>query len=233
MYQEWDAENIRWYVNAETYTGFFRQLAVEIAPLLSGYRSLCDLGCGPALFDFEIAHLMENIDCVDKNDVALASVKERAQAFGLTNIQPQLADCERLTGRWDIAFMSFFGSRNLTRYLPLCKRLIAVVSEQSETALFPQEHRAFARHTAEETARDLQSKGLTFELIWKRLAFGQPFVSLDDAQSYLKAHSPESSAAELDEFLAQKMVMTGQPAYPYYIPRTKTVGIFVLDGGLA
>ena len=139
MFLDWNARTLQWYVDAEEYTGFFRALAAEIAPALAGVQTLCDLGCGPALFDFEIAPLVKSIEWADTSEAALAFMAARAQTLGLRNMIPVLADCERLLGRWDVIFMSFFGSRCIDRYLPLCRKLIAVVSQSSDAALFPEE----------------------------------------------------------------------------------------------
>jgi len=40
---EW---NLRWYEEENAYSGFFRNLAELIAPMLQEYSSLCDIGCG-------------------------------------------------------------------------------------------------------------------------------------------------------------------------------------------
>lgn len=232
MFLDWNARTLQWYVDAEEYTGFFRALAAEIAPALAGVQTLCDLGCGPALFDFEIAPLVKSIECADTSEAALAFVAARAQTLGLRNMIPVLADCERLLGRWDVIFMSFFGSRHIDRYLPLCRKLIAVVFQSSDAALFPGRDRGYVRNTAQNTAEYLDSRGIAYELVWKRQEFGQPFSSLEDARDYIKMYAPAVSTEEMELFLKQRLVKTESPTFPWYLPRKKTVGIFFINGGL-
>lgn len=232
MFLEWNVRTLQWYADAEEYTGFFRALAAEIAPAIAGVQSLCDLGCGPALFDFEIAPLVRSVECADTSEAALAFVAEQARALGLHNIFPVLADCEHPSGRWDVAFVSFFGSRHLDRYLPLCKKLIAVVSQSSDAALFPEKDRGYVRNTAQNTAKYLDSRGIAYKLVWKRQEFGQPFSSLEEARGYVKLYAPDVCAEEAELFLKQRIVKTGSTAFPWYLPRKKTVGIFFINGGL-
>ncbi len=180
---DWNARTLQWYVDAEKYTGFFRALAAEIAPALAGVQTLCDLGCGPALFDFEIAPLVKSIECID-------------------------------------------------RYLPLCRKLIAVVFQSSDAALFPGRDRGYVRNTAQNTAEYLDSRGIAYELVWKRQEFGQPFSSLEDARDYIKMYAPDVGTEQAELFLKQRLVKTESPTFPWYLPRKKTVGIFFINGGL-
>lgn len=105
-----NARTLRWYADtSKVYTGFYCVLATEIAPSLAGCRSLCDLGCSLALFDFEIAPLLNSIGCADISEAAPSYVTDRAQALGLCNISPVLTDCKSLSVYWDAIFMSLFG----------------------------------------------------------------------------------------------------------------------------
>jgi 2-polyprenyl-3-methyl-5-hydroxy-6-metoxy-1,4-benzoquinol methylase len=82
VYFNWNKDTLRWYINAEKHTGFYKKLAKDLIPLMQEYKTLCDIGCGAALFDFAIAPYIESVDCVDINETALASVKDRAEQYG-------------------------------------------------------------------------------------------------------------------------------------------------------
>ncbi|SHI19250.1 hypothetical protein SAMN02745823_03234 [Sporobacter termitidis DSM 10068] len=232
MYFNWDRDTIRWYTNSEKYTGFFKKLAEAIAPMVADCKTLCDLGCGLALFDFEIAPRFDAVDCLDINKAALSAVSERAQERGIDNIHTLLQDCDALSGAWDAVYMSFFGSRELDRYLPFCKKLVAVVAAASNTELFPKRGRGFTRNTDGDTREYLDTKGIPYALTTMRLEFGQPFTSIEDAAHFQRTYAPYASDGEIDTFLAQKLVKTESAEFPYYIPREKSVGIFELKGGL-
>lgn len=232
MYFNWNEDTIRWYINAEKYTEFYKKLADEIRPMIDGYKSLCDLGCGAALFDFAVAPYIESIDCVDINETALSSVEDRAKMRELHNIHTRLADSDILTEKWDVVFMSFFGSRDLDRYLPLCKKLIAVVATESDTELFPRRERNISRNTVETTVEYLDGKGIVYKLTNRKYEFGQPFTCREDAALFIQTYAPYTSGEEAAAFLERYLVQTRNQEFPYYIPRMKSVGIFELEGNL-
>lgn len=230
MLFDWNAETLRWYLDAEAYSGFYRRIAETVAPGLKGYKTLCDLGCGPGLFDFAAAPLFESIECVDISEAALLSIRERAAHQGITNIVTRLEDVYQLSGTWDVLYMSFFGSRELDLFLPMCKKLIAVVSQTSDSELFPMKERRYKKNTADETSKYLEEKGIPYKLTHRRLEFGQPFVSLDDARRCIRYYVPELTDTEINVYLNSRLKETSGEVWPYYLPRMKAVGIFELDG---
>jgi cyclopropane fatty-acyl-phospholipid synthase-like methyltransferase len=226
----WNADTIRWYLNANEYSGFYNKIAATVAPGLSGYRSLCDFGCGLGLFDFAVSSLFETIECVDINETALASINERAALSGITNITTRLNDCYQISGAWDVAYMSFFGSRELDTFLPMCKKLIAVVATTSESEMFPMKHKRYQKNTVSGSEKYLKEKHIPYKLTLKQLEFGQPFTSVDDARRCVRSYVPEISETELEEYLKRRLKETRGEVYPYFIPRTKSFGIFEIDG---
>lgn len=228
----WNNDKIRWYIEANEYCGFFKNIAGVIKPMLAGYKSLCDLGCGLALFDFEISQYMETIDCVDLNAEALMSVTKRIEAQGITNMRTHLKNCNDVIGQWDVIYISFFGDLELDRFIPLCKKLIAVVNVSSETEMFPSRERGFKKNTVDQTVQYLNEKAIGHELTYRQFVFGQPFTSRKDAERFLNVYAPDITEAEISSFLDNRLIGTSNVIYPYYIPRIKSVGIFELDGSL-
>ena len=226
----WNDDTIRWYLNANAYTGFYNNIAETIKPMLSGCKSLCDLGCGLALFDFAIAPYINSIDCYDINQSALASVSHRLKAAGIQNITAHLKDCNRLSGTWDAIYMSFFGSRKLDAFLPMCKKLFAVVGIEEQTELFPSAYRRHRKNTVDDTIHYLSKHNIPHKLTQHKLEFGQPFTSTDDARHFIRTYSPGITDSELEDFLSHRLTQTGQNDYPFYMARTKSFGIFELDG---
>lgn len=228
----WNDDTIRWYLNANAYTGFYKNIAEEIAPMLNGYNTLCDLGCGLGLFDFEIYPYIEKIDCIDLNETALASITERAEKLGIHNIHTRLADCDTISGKWDVVYMSFYGSQSVDRFLPLCKKLIAVVGVTAEPVMFPRQNGSSGRNTVDQTISYLNDKNLPYKLSYKQFEFGQPFTSKQDAEKFLKIYSPDITDQETTDFLSSRLLESGNLDFPYYMPRVKPVGIFELAGAL-
>lgn len=232
MLFDWNADTIRWYTDAEAYSGFYKKIAGTITPWLRGYQTLCDLGCGPGLFSFEAAPHFDRVECIDLSEAALRSIKERAAQQGFTNISTRLEDAYQFTGSWDVIYMSFFGSREPDRFLPMCRKLIAVVSDTSESELFPMKERRYKRNTADETAQYLNEKGMQYRLTHRQLEFGQPFKSLEDARRCIRYYVPDLSDSEIDSFLNTRLEKIRGEVWSYYLPRMKSVGIFELDGRL-
>ncbi len=226
----WAEDTIRWYQNASDFTGFYKNIAETIAPMLSGFHSLCDLGCGLGLVDLELASRMERIDCIDINAIALAALTATIKIRGIQNVYPHLRDCDHLDGQWDVAYMSFFGSNELDRFLPVCKKLIAVVAATSGGEMFPSQKRNFKRSTVENTEQYLRSLTIEYKLTHKEFEFGQPFSSLDDARKFVLSYSPHLTEPEMESFFSDRMVQTNSVTYPFFIPRSKTIGIFEIAG---
>lgn len=231
MQFNWNADTTRWYIDANDYSGFYKKIAEAILPALRGYKSLCDIGCGLGLFDFEVAPLFETIDCIDINETALASINVRAASLGIRHINTRLEDSSQLSGQWDVVYMSFFGSRALDRFLPLCKKLFAVVPVTSDPEMFPVKQR-YSKNTVEDTIKYLANKSISYKLTYRELEFGQPFTSLNDARRCVKTYAPDISEAEIDSFLKSRLLETMGEVYPFYILRSKSIGIFELDGTL-
>ena len=232
MQFDWNDDTIRWYLNANNYTGFYKDIAETIRPGLAGLTSLADFGCGLALFDFEIAPFMETVDCYDISDAALVSVRERLSAAGIQNVETHKQNTKRLKGSWDVIYMSFFGSRKPDVYLSMCKKLVAVVSMAAQAEMFPVAYQRYKKNTVDETVRYLDNNKLPYRLTQHELEFGQPFVSEDDARHFVRTYTSGITDGEVMDFLSRRLVRTGRKDYPFYIPRTKAVGIFELDGSL-
>lgn len=230
----WNSDTIRWYQDANFYTGYNKKVAELIAPKLRGYSTFCDIGCGLGLVDLELSKHIESITCIDINNEAICALKKNMKLRKITNIEPRLMDCEDIEESWDVIFISFFGSRNIERFLPNCKKLIAVVGKDNEEELFPRKYRTFKKNTYDKVEKELIDKGIPYCLDKALLKFGQPFISIEDAQRFVRTYSPEISQEDLEFFLSKRIVKTGEDEkkYPYIIPRKKTIGIFEIQGSL-
>lgn len=227
---DWNSNTIRWYQEANEYSGFYKKIAGLIAPSLEGYSSLCDIGCGLGLVDLELCKSIKKITCIDINREAIATLKKSVQDKKITNIEPCRMDCNDIDEIWDIIYVSFFGSRELEEFLPHCKKLIAVVSKKDQAELYPAKYRKFTKNTAEEVEQDLIRKGIPFSFKEASFEFGQPLRSREDAQKFIMSNSPEITPEDLARFLSQRLIKTGKTQYPFYISRKKSMRIFEIEG---
>ncbi len=228
----WNPDTIRWYQDANFYTGYYKRVAELIATKLEGYSTFCDIGCGLGLVDLELSKYIESITCIDINSEAIYALKKSMELRKITNIETRLMDCEYIEKNWDVIFISFFGSRNIERFLPNCKKLIAVVGKDNNDELFPRKCGSFKKNTYDKVEKELIDKGIPYCIDKVLLEFGQPFISMEDAEKFVRTYSPGISQENLEFFLTKRIVKTGEKEYPYIIPRKKPIGIFEIQGYL-
>ena len=228
----WNDDTVRWYLAADAYTGYSEKLAALIAPMVEGLSTLCDVGCGLGLIDLALSRHLKKITCIDVSAAAIDALKQAVAVKKIGNVEPLLMDSADLGGRWDVILLSFFDSHNIGAYLPQCRKLIAVVGTKGKSELFPDKYRTFRKYTAGETEEFLVQNRLPYKRQYADLDFGQPLLSLRDARKFVAARSPGITPEDLEAFLSERLVETGDRLYPYCLPRTKSVGIFEVKGDL-
>lgn len=226
----WNVNTIKWYREANAYSGFFRNVAALIAPKLEGYATFCDIGCGLGLVDLELSKSIRQITCIDINTEAIGTLKKSIAAQKIRNIETRLMDCSELDENWDIIYMSFFGSHELEKYLPRCQKMIAVVGKKIKENTAMDQYKSFQKNSYDKVAEDLNRKGIPYSLTEVSLEFGQPLVSVEDAKNYIRSNYAGISDADVNDFLAQKLIETNEKDYPFYIPKKKEIGIFEIKG---
>lgn len=230
MLCNWNPEEIRWYQTANTYTEFFKNIATVVTPKLEGYSTLCDIGCGLGLFDLEICNIMKNITCIDINSAPIDELKKNIEESNIRSIHPIVMNSDDINDHWDVIFISFYGSSCLERFLPYCKKLIAVVCGGNKTELYPQKYRVFKKNTVDRARQNFDDKGIPYSLTEVSFEFGQPFRSIDDASNFVINQSSEIARDEAYDFLKNKLVHTGDAKFPLFLPHMKSLGIFEFDG---
>ena len=227
---DWNEGTIRRYIEANEYTGFFKNIAQIIKPKLEGFSTLCDLGCGLGLLDLELHHNIENITCTDINQVALNALEQTINEKNIQNIRTQIMDSNHIQGQWDIILVSFFGAKELECFLPHCKKLIAVVHGDKEGNLSPTKCDTFKKMNVSDVEENLREKAIHYSLTHHAFEFGQPLTSIEEAREYIQDHTPDITPGDLEIFLSEKLKKTGEEKYPFYIPRMKKMGIFEIKG---
>ncbi|MEA4902959.1 class I SAM-dependent methyltransferase [Desulfitobacterium sp.] len=229
---DWNSNTIEWYQAANEYSGFFKNIANLIAPKLEGYSTFCDIGCGLGLIDLELSKSINNITCIDINENAIEALKKSIVDKNISNIKPCLMDCQDIKENWDVIYTSFFGGLELENFIPHCKKLISVVNKRNLAELYPDKYRRFQKRTTEEVAQELTQKGITYSFREASFEFGQPLLSRQDARDFVKTQAPGITTEDLEAFLSLHLRETGELKYPFLIPRTKSMGIFEIEGEL-
>ncbi len=230
MLIRWSPQSTRWFQTASVYTGFHTELSRLILPHTRPEDELCDLGCGAAMIDFTLAPHLHSVTCVDRDPVALQSVKEQLAASAIENIEVLEADAFALDCTWDVVLLVFFGEvgDNIVRYLKMCRRkVIAVVRGGSHLELDTGEpHR---RRDLDDTIRALEAKGIKWKLTEQAIEYGQPLESWEDAVEYVKAYRKNPVSQSVEDYLKENLVSTGECRYPYYLPYQKRIGVFIIN----
>lgn len=231
---DWNADTIRWYQQANEYTGFFQYMAELVAPKLVGYETLCDIGCGLGLIDLQLSRYVPNLNitCMDINERALQALQEEIREQNVSNITPIRKDYKETNLYFDVILTSFFGSRSIEELIGRCKTLIMIVGDKSNQALFPDKFHSYNKNKASNVELFLNEKNIAYTVQSACCEFGQPFTTKEDAKRFVIEHSKGITNEELEEFLENHLVKAKRLEYAYFLPHNKTVTIFQMKGNL-
>ncbi|MDO4540596.1 MAG: class I SAM-dependent methyltransferase [Syntrophomonadaceae bacterium] len=192
--------------------------------------SLCDVGCGAGLIDYELAPHFESITCVDVSRDAVASVEQGAKRRGIKNISTRCMDADKLDGQWDTVLALFYGGTDFfAKYYPLAKDRLILATHGARKANFGPDGRKIVKcFDVAGVKQKLDELGVKYGLWVLEMEYGQPLTSLPEAEAFVKAYSMPMEQAELDEYLQAKLVSTGDEKFPYYLPNLKKFGVFVI-----
>ena len=225
MHYTWDDRTIGWLYDAAEYTGFYRNLAALLLPEIKQRGTLCDMGCGMALADMALSGDIGSITCVDVNRPALSFAQEEARRRGIGNIEFLLSDGFAAEGRWDTVMALFHGCVD---------RICAPYLSKANDRLICVTHGAGIRHAgafcenAEEAAAWLDAGGWTYTRSDGVLEFGQPHRSMEEAMESTAAFHRDWDRAVLEAHVRGKAQETGRTDFPWYTPKTRSYGIFVI-----
>ena len=221
----WNEKTIAWMEAASAFTGFHRKLAALLRPHLGLGGTLCDLGCGLGLIDLELSPWFERVTCLDTSGPALAALRRLAARRGCTNLELRQGDVEALDGEWDTVMGVFFGfGDRIPRWLAHCRRgLVVVVADGAESTFGP--GRPSKRYTAGYAQMLLDQAGILYRVEHHALEYGQPFRSLEEAEEFCRIYSGGDWEEEFRR-LRGRLTATGDPDYPWYLPREKRFAVF-------
>lgn len=226
----WNEQSVRWFRNASEYTGYNEKLARILLEHIPSRKTLCDMGCGAAQTDFELASYIEQITCIDISSVAIDAVARQIQEQDIANMSAHCMDAAKAEGEWETVLALFHGGGDVVeKYLPRAKDQLILVTHGSLAGGFGPEGRQTAKcFDAGGIRAYLDERGVKYHLQTEQLEFGQPFTDLDDARAFVKAYTRPMTDSELEAYLREKLEHTGKEKFPYYLPKKKNLGIFVI-----
>ena len=135
------------------------------------------------------------------------------------------SDGASVGGRWDTVIALFHGRMEKTCAAYLAKatdRLICVTHGPGVR------HAGGSCENADKAAAWLDAGGWTYARTDGVLEFGQPHRSLEDAFESTAAFHREWDRATLEKQVRAKLAETGREDFPFYTPKTRTFGLFVI-----
>jgi len=226
----WNEQSFRWFKNASDYTGYNQKLAEILKEYIKPGGTLCDVGCGAGHIDFALAGHCSKISCVDISQDAVDAVAETARDKQLENITAICMDGAKLTGSWDTVMALFHGGDDcFEKYFPLATDCLILAVHASRLGDFGPEGRKVRKCSdTGQFERMFQERGIRYTLRNLSLEYGQPFTDRTDAADFVRAYTLPMEDMEMEDYLSKSLVETGRADFPYYLPKKKKFGLFVI-----
>ena len=230
----WSAETAEWMRRASDYSSYDSLLAKHIAAHLSKSDTVFEPGCGVGGLTLALAPYVKNIMAVDIAAPALASLKENAAKRDIRNVNPMLCDVMSLSAelRFDAAVFCFFGmpeeilfmaEKHSIRSLFIIKRAYATHRFSTEAVPIKGDSLSLMRTCLEE-------RGIAYTCELLDAEMGQPFRSIEEARRFFTVYARDADKSVFTEaYLKTRLIQTDNPAFPYYLPGKKEVGLIYIE----
>lgn len=226
----WTPDTVRFQRDAALYGGYHRTLAAHLVPYLPQNAHVCDVGCGLGYLSRALAPHCKRVTAIDSEPLALAVLRENTPE----NIEVFEGDAFTLSpGRqFDAMVFCFFGTMDETLLLAKkhCSGKVIVIKRSWTQHRFSLVPTPVQRYTSSETEQYLRDRSIPFAHETLLLDMGQPLRSKDDAVRFFSAYGQAGESSVISfENIESRLQKTDEPAFPYYLPQEKPLGIFVFD----
>ena len=228
----WTKESIGWYLRAGEQSGYYRQLAGQLAPYIGADDQVADLGCGLGSLDLQIAPMAGHVTCVDREETVIRILKQEAARRGIFHLTARCMDWRELEPECcDVLLLCSFGKiqDDLEAFLRLCRKRILFLRRSQKKM-----ERGFAApyHLANPVEQEeacAKAAGLKTRSCRFLAEFGQPFSDMEEAVRFLAYYQVNTGGLSPEEYLRQHLeVKTGEP-FPLYLPNEKEMYLLVIE----
>ena len=169
----------------------------------------------------------------DISGQALSNLRRMAAEKRISNLQILETDMMTFTPErpYDAMVFCLFGRmREILRVAKrCCTGTIVVVKKAFTHHRFSVSSVPLRDEVTEQAADFLRAQGVPFQLETKTFDMGQPLRSFDDAMRFFEIYSKDAPGTITRETVLPRLRMTGDRAFPYYLPQEKALGRFAID----
>ena len=224
----WDADRIRFYEDASERTGFYSCVTKLLYPALSREKTICDAGCGLGYLSLHLAPYVKSVSAIDCNGDAIRVLKKNAET--IPNIHPLSGRIEELPPRvpYDTMIFCFFGTIEETVRIAKaqCAGKAFSLKKNYSNHRFSVTHHSFGKNPVEHAEAFFTKHGISYDVRLFSIEYGQPFRTLADAFLFSSLYSRKEDADKVTkERLAELLIETGDPFFPWYLPQKRDLGL--------
>lgn len=244
MRYPWNSKSIKWYMEAEKTTSFYKRIKNMVGPCLDGVDSVLDVGCGPGSLTMELVGSYQKVEAIDISVPAVSALRERVEGLGFTNIGLRSLSFEDLPYRYeyDAVFLCYVmglvrealmekilrhsreyvflvipseGIKNDFNIKSLAQRLDADDSELKQPCY-------------KEIVPVLDRLGLSYSVHIFESEFGQPFYDMEEAADFFRHYFPifAEKEQELSQWLSESLEYVSGG---YYLPNTRKSVLITIE----
>ena len=228
----WTEESAAFWADSGDYTHSYDRLAEMASTHLAPGGTLFEGGCGLGHLSVALAQQGFDVTAMDLSPLPLNYLREHAARAGV-RLTVREGDAFTLPAGevYDNAIFCFFGS--VTEALPWarghCRDKLILFKKNWKTHRFTREAGVLRKFTYPLTLAELEQLGVPFETEVRDVDMGQPFRSLEDGVRFFRLYDGSDDMTEAD--IRPRLVETGDPAFPWYLPAVRSVGMIVIRAG--
>ena len=225
----WTEESAAFWADSAAYTKSYDLLAEKAAAHLTSGCTLFEGGCGLGHLSLALAKRGYAVTAMDLSPLPLWYLRESAERE-VVSLTVRQGDAFRLPPGegYDSGVFCFFGGiEEVLRWgRAHCRGRLILFKKNWSAHRFTRDPGAVRKFTYPLTVAELRRRGVPFSTEVFDADMGQPFRSLSDAVRFFRLYDSEGAMTEAE--VLPRLIETGDPAFPYYLPAIRPVGMIVL-----
>ncbi len=229
----WTQEMVDFMQAAADRTEYYPKLAQLLAEKLSDASHICDAGCGIGSLSLELAKYFDRVTAADRSPEAMAALRSSIEKRKVGNIDCLTADLTAFAPeeKFDAMVFCFFGRTEqiLTIAKKQCRGRFAIIKKNYSFHRFSLEKHRLSDETADDCQTILEERGIPFSREDRVFECGQPFESIGQAMRFFELYDRGDAGLRTEDAVRRQLVLTDDPEFPYYLPKKKEIGMFILN----